>query len=259
MDKSPKIGLVLGAGSARGYAHIGVLQVLEENNIPFDFIVGSSMGAMIGGIYASGTDLRMLEKTVCQIDTSIFYDIHVPRLGFMAGKRIVEVLRLLTKKKDFSELAIPLSVVATDLLSGQRVVLEEGSVAEAIRASISIPGIFNPVRRDDMVLVDGAVIDRLPVDVAREKGADVVIAVDVTFGPDRQIEIKNALDVILTSLDIMQKLHFDLSSSEADIVLQPKVGRFSSRDFDKADEIIALGREEAKKKLEIIKEKIKMI
>lgn len=257
MGEIPKIALVLGAGSARGYAHIGVLQVLEENNIPFDFIVGSSMGAMVGGIYAAGTNLKMLEKMICQINTDIFYDIHVPRLGFMAGKRVTYLLELLTKKKTFAELDLPFYAVATDLISGQKVVLEEGKVAEAIRASISIPGIFNPVRRDDMVLVDGAVIDRLPVDVAREKGADIVIAVDVTFGPDRQVEIKSALDVIMTSLDIMQKHHFDLSASGADVLLQPKVGRFSSRDFDKADQIIALGRKEAEEKLEEIRRVVK--
>lgn len=250
MGKSPKIALVLGAGSARGYAHIGVLQVLEENNIPFDLIVGSSMGAMVGGIYAAGTNLKLLEKMICEMNTDIFYDIRVPRLGFMAGKRITYLLELLTKKKTFADLTLPFYAVATDLMSGRRIVLEEGSVAEAIRASISIPGIFTPVSKEGMVLVDGAVSDRLPVDVAREKGADIVIAVDVTFDPDKQVEIRNTLDVIMASLDIMQKYHFDLTASQADIILQPKVGCFSSRDFDRADKIIALGREEAEAKLE---------
>jgi NTE family protein len=147
-------------------------------------------------------------------------------------------------------------IVATDLISGNRVVLEEGSIAEAIRASISVPGIFAPVSRGEMVLVDGAVADRLPVEVARNKGAEVVIAIDVTFGEGKQVVIKNALDVILTSLDIMQKQQFDFVSPQADIMIQPEVGNFTSRDFDKSKELVRLGRKAAEAKIEEIKEKI---
>lgn len=241
----PKIGLVLGAGSARGLAHIGVLQVFEENNIPFDFMVGCSMGAMVGGIYASGTNLKMLDKMVETMNHNLFFDVHVPRFGFIAGKKISMFLKLMTKKQEFSNLIIPLSVVATDLITGQRVVIEEGYVAEAIRASISIPGVFNPLVKDDMVLVDGAVTDRLPISVAREKGADIIIAVDVTFGENREVVIKNTLDVIMVSLDIMQKQQFDLISSDADILIQPKVSSYSPRDFSSSRELIDLGREAA--------------
>lgn len=252
--KQSKVALVLGAGSARGYAHIGVLQVLSENNIPIDFIVGSSMGALVGGLYVSGTDLRMLDKMLEHINTNIFFDVHVPRMGFIAGKRISSVLKLMTKKKDFTQLEVPLSVVATDILTGQKVVIEEGLLWEAIRASISIPGVFNPVERDGMLLVDGAVIDRLPIEVARQKGADIIIAVDVTFGEGKKVIINNTLDVIMTSLDIMQKQQFDYVKPGADILLQPTVGGFSSRDFDRSREIIELGREEALNKLDMIKE-----
>jgi NTE family protein len=205
MSDGPVTGLVLGAGSARGLAHIGVIQVLNENGIPFDFIVGSSMGAMVAGIYACGANLYMLGKMAECMDASIFYDVHVPRLGFMNGKKITEFLNLVTKNKTFNDLNLPVAVVATDLVSGQRVVIDQGSVAEAIRASISIPGVFTPVKKEDMVLVDGAVCDRLPVEVARMRGAQVIIAVDVTFGEGKKVVIRNALDVVLTSLDIMQK------------------------------------------------------
>lgn len=252
-----RTGLVLGAGSARGLAHIGVMQVLLDNNIPFDFIVGSSMGAMVGGIYACGADLYMLGKLAENIDASIFYDVQVPRLGFMKGRKVMEFLNLLTKKKTFDDLDVPVAVVATDVVSGKRVVLEKGNVADAIRASISIPGIFYPVKKDDMVLVDGAVSDRLPVEVARIKGAEVVIAVDVTFGEGKKVIIRNALDVILASLDILQKQQFDLISPSADILIQPEVGGFSPRDFDQAHKIITLGRKAAEAKIEEIKAKIK--
>lgn len=252
MADRPKVALVLGAGSARGLAHIGVLQVFEENNIPFDLIVGSSMGAMVGGIYACGTNLKMLDRMIESLNPNTFFDVHIPRLGFVAGKKISAFLQLMTKKKDFSELTVPLTVVATDLISSKKIIIEEGSVAEAIRASISIPGVFNPVKKDGMVLVDGAVTDRLPISVAQEKGADVIIAVDVTFGEGKEIVIRNTLDVIMTSLDIMQKLHFDIVSTNADVLIQPKVGGFSSRDFHCSRELIDLGRQAAEEKLEEI-------
>jgi NTE family protein len=167
--RKPVVGLVLGAGSARGLAHIGVLQVLKEEHIDFDFIVGCSMGAMVGAIYASGADLYMLEKMLDCMNTNMMIDVRMPRFGFVAGKRIDGFLTLLTKNKSFDQLEPPLIAVATDLISGQRVIFDQGPVTEAVRASISIPGVFTPVLKDDMVLVDGAVIDRLPVEVARKE------------------------------------------------------------------------------------------
>ena len=254
--RKPVVGLVLGAGSARGLAHIGVLQVLKEEEIGFDYIVGSSMGAMVGAIYASGADLYMLEKMLDSMNTNMMLDVQVPRFGFVAGKRVDSFLALLTKNKNFDQLDLPVIAVATDLISGQRVILDQGPVTEAVRASISIPGVFTPVLKDDMVLVDGAVIDRLPVEVARDRGADIIIAVDVTFGPDKKVIIKNTIDVIMTSLDIMQKLHFNLCESQADILIQPAVGNFTARDFESTKEIIALGRAATLDKVKEIKQVI---
>ena len=253
MEKRPRIALVLGAGSARGLAHIGVLQVFEKHRIPFDFIVGSSMGAMIGGIYACGADMKMLGRMLEHLDSRLFFDVQLPRMGFISGKRIKELLNLMTKRKNFEETKIPLLVVATDLLTGEQVVLEEGSITEAIRASISIPGIFHPVKRDEMILVDGAVVNRLPIEVARSRGADIIIAVDVTFGEGRTVTVNNTMDVILTAIDIMQKKQFDLIYDKADILIQPAVGGFASKDFEKSQEIIQLGRQAAEAKLDEIK------
>lgn len=247
--RKPKIALVLGAGSARGFAHIGVLQVLNAHGIYPDMIVGSSMGAMVGGIYASGADMHMLEKMIASIDTRALFDVRVPRMGFVAGNKISALLKLLTKNKDFAELDIMLKVAATDLLSGRTVVLDRGLIAEAIRASISIPGIFHPVKRDGMILVDGAITDRLPVDIAIKSQADLVIAVDVTFCEERTAEIKNVLDVIISSLDLMQKNHFEASAENADFLLQPRLGRFSSSDFSRSSQIIELGRQAAQEQI----------
>ncbi|HCF49495.1 MAG TPA: esterase [Syntrophomonas sp.] len=252
MAQSPRIALVLGAGSARGLAHIGVLQVLTENRIPFDFIVGSSMGALVGGLYACGTDLVMLGKMIDSMDLRVFFDVHLPRLGFIAGKKMDSLLTLLTKKKSFEETRLPIQMIATDLLTGDSVILESGPVAEAIRASISIPGVFYPVKKEDMILVDGAVSNRLPIEVARSRGADIIIAVDVMFGGGKEINIKNTLDVIITSLDIMQRSQFDQVKELTDVLIQPRVGCFSPRAFDKAAQIIDLGRQAAEENLEQI-------
>ncbi|NLG32409.1 MAG: patatin family protein [Syntrophomonadaceae bacterium] len=253
VNKDPVVALVLGAGSARGLAHIGILQVLEKYKIPINFMVGCSMGAMVAGIYASGTNLNLLEKMVENMNLNLLFDIRVPHMGFISGKRIESFLDLLTKKKRFEDLPNPLYIVATDLLSGDQVILEEGKITDAIRASISIPGIFRPITREGKVLVDGAVRQRLPIEVARMKGADIVIAVDVTFGQGKQVNIRNTLDVILASLDIMQKSQFDSSGALADIIIQPAVSNFSPKDFNKAAELIELGRIAALDRLDEIK------
>ncbi len=257
MDK-PIVALVLGAGSARGLAHIGVLQVLEENQIPFDLIVGSSMGAMIGGIYGSGADIKMLGKVVEHMDMGRFFEVSVPRMGFINGNKINEFIKLLTKNRTFNELSLPVYMVATDLYTGASIILQEGIVAEAIRASISIPGIFKPVMKDDMLLVDGAVTDRVPVEAAAQLGADVIVAVDVKYGVGKQIVINNTLDVILTALDIMQKRQLETICGISDIVIQPAVAGYNSWDFDKAYELIELGREATLAKLPELKEVIKL-
>lgn len=257
MSSKPYVALVLGAGSARGLAHIGVIQVLLEHKVNFGVIVGSSMGAMVGGIYACGTDIYMLDRMVEHMNHGVLYDVNLPRLGFMAGRKISTFLDLLTKKKTFDQLDIPLLVVATDLVTGERVVIDQGSVAQAIRASISIPGIFRPVRDGERILVDGAVTDRLPVIPARQRGADIIIAVDVTFCEGKQVVIRNTWDVIMTSLDILQKQQFNTASSQADILIQPAVGGYLPQDFNRSRELVDLGREATLSKIEEIKKVIR--
>ena len=197
MDKTPKVGFVLGAGAAKGFAHLGVLKVLEAENIPFDLIVGCSMGSVFGALYGAGVDLHLLEKMLEHLPQKQLFDLAVPKMGLIRGHRLEALLRLLTKDKDFSQLDIPLFVVAVDIEKGEKVVINEGSVAEAVRASIAIPGIFAPKRWRDRLLVDGAVLERVPVGVARKCGADIVIAVDVKFGGEgrRELKITNIFEV----------------------------------------------------------------
>ena len=140
-----KIGLALGGGSARGFAHIGVLKVLEEAGITIDCLSGTSMGALIGAIYASGANMRMMEKLSRALTRRNWLDFSFPRMGFISGKKIERIIYLLTRRSTFAELKIPLAIVAVDLYSGKKIIIKEGIVASAVRASISIPGYFVPV------------------------------------------------------------------------------------------------------------------
>jgi NTE family protein len=246
--KEPEIALVLGAGSARGLAHIGVLQVLEKNGVRPDLIVGCSMGAIIGAVYAAGTDLAILSKLVCQLEYRSLFDFHLPKKGFVVGKKLEELLQVLTKQKRFEDLQdIKFVAVATDLVTQQMVVLEAGLLTEAVRASSSVPGVFEPVYRENMVLVDGAIYDRLPVEVAQQRNAKVIIAVDVKSSENGGVEIRNTLDVMLTSLDILESRQFQPKKLKVDALILPNVYHFNPADFKKAEELIAEGRKAAEK------------
>jgi len=230
------------------------MQVLIENGIPFDFLVGSSMGAVVAAIYACGGDMYMTGKLASALNTSVLWDVGIPRMGFVSGKRIEHFLRLLTKGKCFEDLDMPLAVVATDIENGEKIVIREGPVHTAVRASISIPGVFTPVRYENRLLVDGAVAERLPVGVARDMGADIIIGVDVTFAEDRQTQIRNTLDVILQAIEILERQIFtEITRHQATVLLQPRLGNIKSNEFGRAEECILKGRECAEAKLDEIK------
>ena len=180
-----KIGLALGSGGARGWAHIGVLDALEEAGIPVHAVAGTSMGALVGGAFASGY-IGPLKEAALGLDwkQAIYYFLEVtfPRSGLIDGTKIAGFVRRHVRKTDVESLPLPFATVATDVLTGRRVVIDEGDMIDAIRASISIPGILTPVLRDGVTLVDGGLVDPVPVDVARRLGAQAVIAVDLNYG-----------------------------------------------------------------------------
>jgi len=180
--KKLKIGLALGSGAARGLAHIGVLKTLEKHQIPIDVIAGTSMGAFIGGAYASGIKVEVMEEIVVNIDWKLTAKMLAPTIsfsGFVEGKRINDFLRNVIGDRNIEDLDIRFACVATDILSGEEIMIEKGSLVEAIRASISIPVIFTPVSQEGRFLVDGGIVNPVPVDLARRIGADLVIAVNV--------------------------------------------------------------------------------
>ncbi len=182
MSSRKTVGLVLGSGSSRGWAHIGAIEALEEANIPIDYIAGCSVGSYVGALYASGS-LKSLKEFVLKMDGKkvfSYFDIVFPRSGLINGtKKVKELFSMHTDIQDFSDLKTPVMMVATDLENGDKVVLKSGNLFDALRATMSVPGLFAPARVKDRWLVDGGLLDPVPVGVARAMGADIVIAVDL--------------------------------------------------------------------------------
>jgi len=180
-NNKPKIGLALGSGGARGLAHIGILKVLEKHDIKIDYIAGSSIGAIIGGFYASGSDVERIEKFALGANRrSIFSLIDLKlKCGLIGGKKIEELIDAKLKVKEFENCKIPFSAVATDLKTGEVVLFDKGDLTSAIRASISIPLVFKPMELDGRILADGGLSEPVPVKTVREMGADIVIAVNL--------------------------------------------------------------------------------
>jgi len=240
----PRIVLALGGGGARGFAHIGVLQVLQEHGITVDGIVGTSMGALVGSTYAVKTDIYYLGRLVEYLGWEDLVDIRFPRLGLVDGVKVQTLIELLTKGKNFEDTSIKFWAVATDLDTGEEVIFKEGPLAPAIRASISIPGVFKPVELDGRTLVDGAVVAGVPVKVAKMMKGDLTIGVNVGFD-HTQHRVRNLFDVISKVMDIMGNRLDAYQLPNADLVITPKLGDIGTMDFGRADECIEIGRKAA--------------
>lgn len=252
MGMRGKIGIAFGGGGARGIAHLGVYQRLVELGVPVHCIAGTSIGAIVGAIVSSGNlqpaldwcsepDWKKLPRLM--LETSLTSKALTP------GRRVEELLDSLIAAKDFKDLKIPFAAVATDLHTGERVVMKDGDLLSAVRASMSIPGVFPPVERDGCVLVDGQLVDPVPVSVCREMGADVVIAVDIT-PPHAASEKKpyskfNMVDVLMSTLNMLNSRLTVRAFAEdpPDILIRPKVGGVLALDFRHADRLVEIGRQ----------------
>jgi NTE family protein len=284
MSKRPRVGLVLSGGGARGLAHIGVIKVLEEMRIPVDYISGTSMGAIVGGLYASGLSPDELEKIVTSMewndafrDAPPLQDLPFRRkwdyanflmkyeLGYMGGKLTIprgllqgQNLSLILKSiidqsekiGDFDRLNIPFRAVAADIETGEQVIIGAGELSTAIRASMSIPGLFTPVEREGRLLVDGGIANNLPVDVARRMGAEVLIVVDIGT-PLRKREALNSamtITVQLITLLIQRNTQEQIRTlTEEDVLILPQLGDLGSGDFMKGREAVPIGKQAAEK------------
>jgi NTE family protein len=242
--KPAKIGLVLGAGSLKGFAHIGVLKILESNKIPIHMIVGTSVGSAVGSLYAYGYNAFELQKMSFSIEKGDIVDLTIPDNGFIKGEKLEEFINKTLKNTPMEKLKIPFYAVATDIQNGQEVVFGRGNTGQAVRASCSIPGIFRPVKIGERMYVDGGVVSPLAVDVAKRFGADIVIAVDISATEERTFP-GNTIETILQSINIMYSKIASVQISKADVVIKPKVGYIGSADFEKRHEAILEGEKAA--------------
>jgi len=250
--KKPLVGLALGAGGARGLAHLGVIEILEKENIPIDIITGTSMGSLIGGIYACGTPVKYIIQLSRELNWDNVTDITFPRKGLIKGDKLLSFLEIITQNKDFEDLQIPFAAIACDIEKGEHIVLNTGSVAKAIRASTSIPGIYVPFQHQDRYLVDGGVLDRVPISTLRMMGADIIIAVDIGVKAVNN-NVKNLFDILLNTFDIMQQEFEKIKEHDADIIIKPDLENITKFELDKADLCVKAGRDVAKQMLDKIK------
>jgi NTE family protein len=236
----PRVGLALGGGFARGIAHIGVLRVLQQNEIPIDFIAGTSVGALIAATYASGTSLDEMERQGSQ---TTFYDFGrwtLSRMGMASNARLEDFLHKFTTAKFFSEMKVPLSIVAADLLSGESVHFTEGEIGPALRASCAYPGLFLPVEYRGRVLVDGFLTETVPAEAARDLGAEIVIGVHLEPGLLRS-KPRNTIEVISRSFSIIQASAAQLWHEDVDVLIEPDVHHILWDEFAKTPQLVAAG------------------
>jgi NTE family protein len=235
------IGLALGGGFARGFAHLGVLQVLEQKRIPISCIAGTSVGSILGAAYASGAPLARIIAT-CR--TLRFRDIarwRVSRLGLASNQRLGELIERVFDSRQFEDLRIPMAVVATDLNSGEPVVLNHGSLVDAIRASCAFPGLFEPVEIGTRCLADGGLVAPVPTRAARDLGADFVLGISVGMQDGHRGSPTNVFQVMTRAVSAAQKHQLEVWERHADLVLRPDVQSIAWDQFERADEAIEAG------------------
>lgn len=251
-----KVALVLGGGGARGIAHIGILKVFEREDIKIDLVVGTSMGAVVGAAYCLGTPTALMEKRATAISWTDLFDPTIPKQGLAEGAKLGRVIEDLLENKTFIDAKIPIAVVTTDIEKAEEVVYTSGPLVKIVRASCSWPGIFNPVRIDGRLVVDGGIKNSIPVSIARNLGADFIIACDVGFCVTKDMEINNILRLLLQSFQIMGEELNTYQSREANIVIEPDLGNIDQSAFDKSTEIIRIGQEAAEKALPVLQKRL---
>jgi NTE family protein len=240
-DRPLGVGLALGGGFARGFAHLGVLKVLEQNQIPITSIAGTSVGSIIGAAYASGVPLAQI---IARCRTIRFRDIRrwrVSRLGLASNERLAEIVQRVCGVRTFEELHIPLAAVATDLATGEAVVLTHGSLTDAVRASCAFPGLFEPLRIGSRCLADGGLVAPVPTHAARQLGAQFVLGVSVGMQDSFREHPTNIFQVVSRAVAAAQKHQLDVWERAADLVLRPDVHDLAWDDFERADEAIEAG------------------
>lgn len=239
--RGPKLAIVLGAGSARGFAHIGVIKALDAAGIRPQLIVGASAGSVVGVFYAAGYSGTQMEEVALRVrDVDVIDTVSNTKRGLIAGDALQKLVNTLVKDKPLEALPTTFIATATNLKTGDCVQLKSGNAGQAVRASSSMPGIFLPTTIDDMELVDGAISSPLPVSIARQNGADLVIAVDVISAP-QNMHANGIYEIVMQSFEIMGLSLARLEGQRADVLIKPQVSQYSGSDFGNRHQLIRAG------------------
>lgn len=288
--RKPKVGLALGGGGARGLAHIGVLRVLERENIPIDVITGTSAGALIGAMYSQCLATDKVENSIRQFLDSEHYrrlriqhairrkegenffsqvvtslkerliiNLAYSRISLVKNRRLIYALKILLQDGRIEDASIPLGIVVSDMINSRDAVLTSGSIIRAVAASVSLPGFLPPIAVGDLLLVDGGITQPLPVPAALQLGADVIIAVDVSLQLVPQSDYKNIFEIMNRTHQMTAERLNQLVAEKADILIRPEVGRFHWSAFDDIDAIIEQGEIAARAALPLIKKQLSRI
>ena len=235
-----KIGLALGGGAAKGFAHIGVIKMLEASGIHPDVVAGTSAGSVVGALYASGMDPFQLQEQAFALDEAKIRDVRLFSGGLVRGRKLQDYVNRLVGQRPIERLKLPFAAVATQLETGQRTVFVRGNTGEAVRASSSIPGVFEPVEIRGRHYIDGGVVSPVPVDAARQLGADFVIAVDISTRPNGS-NPQGMVNIVGQSISIMGQQLGAQEMARADVVIRPHLGDIGPTDFEQRDQAILEG------------------
>jgi NTE family protein len=243
-----KIGLALGGGAVLGAAHIGVLRALEEMDVEISFVTGTSIGALVGALFAFGNTSKDIEKIALDLSWMNISGIAIFESGLLSNAKLGDLLKKSLGEKRIEDSDIPLAVIATDITNGDKVVLDKGSVAQAVMASTCIPGVFGPVKFDDKLLVDGGIVENIPIDTVKKMGADFVIGVDLNaiksyHKPD------SIIDVIINSFHFTLKAAAKYQTKDADLLITPDLSKFNMVSTSQIKDLIEQGYKDAKKQI----------
>ncbi|TDR76539.1 patatin-like phospholipase family protein [Paludibacterium purpuratum] len=250
-----KIGLALGGGAAKGFAHVGVIKVLEANGIVPDIVTGTSAGSVVGSLYAAGYTPAQLQQIASKLDETNLTDFTLSSRGFIKGERLQAFINAEVQNRPMEKLAKPFGAVSTELDNGQRVVFRLGNTGQAVRASASIPNVFLPVEIAGRRYVDGGLVSPVPVSAAREMGADLVIAVDISARP-KAGSATGFLSILDQSLNIMSVAALASELKQADVVIRPQVQNIGSASFDARNQAIRAGEVAAQQAIVQIRAKL---
>ena len=253
--RPPRLGLALGGGAARGFAHIGVIQVLEENGIKVDLVAGTSAGSLVASLYASGKTGKEMQALAEGMDEGAITDWSFPLRGLIRGEALARFIRDKTGGRGIEQMALPLGIVATDLSDGSAILFRSGDTGTAVRASSAVPAVFQPVRIGQREYVDGGLVSPVPVRFAREMGAQIIVGVDITSPPEKDPP-GDAFRMLMQTFSIMGRSINTFELREADVVIRPRLDGVASSDFTARRRAIQAGREAAQAMLPLLRQRI---